>query len=219
MARREGVRGCAVAILAWPLLVVMAPFAALVRWWQRRRRGTGTRVEWNLEDGAPLTVADLRADVPSTLTARARRHLVDAVVRLAEKLHDPGEGFALVWREAGSVETELVAVGRRPQELGQRLDTALSHRGFDRRTQLWLTLPAGAYLAEYVDPLVFDPEVEGAVKELLGHTDPLWAMEITFARGSPSTLYRIRFHVPARAREVVTGVLTGLRERLETLEV
>ncbi len=206
--------GCIPAAVAWVLLVVLAPFAAVVRSWRRLRRGTLARVRWAVEAGEPLAVVDLTVDVPSAMANRARRNLVDAVVRVAEELRRPDDLYNLIWREATGSEAILDAVGPRPQELAQRLDTALSHWGFDRRTQLWVTLPRGVYLGELVDPLVFDPEAEGAAAELFGRSVPRWAMEVSFARGSPSTVYRLRLHVPGEAAGAVEDILSRLRERL-----
>ena len=211
----RGGPGCLAAALASAGLVVLAPFVALVRWWRRVRRGTGAVVRWRSERGTPFAVLDVTVDVPAEAEIRARRGLVDALVRVAEHLRRPDDLYDLVWREAGETESSLVAVGPTLQGLGQRLDIALAHRGSERRTQLWLTLPRGTHLAELVDPFDFDPEAEGAAVTLLRRAAPRWAMELSFARAVPSVLYRLRLHVPAGEVRRVEEILVRYRRQME----
>ncbi len=209
-----GKPGCLPAAAAWTALVVLAPIVALVQWWRRFRRGGEARVRRRINGGQPLAVVDLTVDVPASSAGRARRELVDALVRLAEHLRRPDDLYHLVWRPAGESEPRLVAVSPAPQGLAQRLDTALSHRSYERRTQLWLTLPVGAHLAGLLDPLSFDPEHEGAAAVLIERTGPRWALELSFARGTPAVLYRLRLHVPDGEIATVEAILSRYERRL-----
>jgi len=212
----RGKPGCLAAAAASVALLVLAPFVALVRWWRRLRRGPEALVRWRTGHGRPFATIDVTVDVPLDAAARARRELVDALVRLAEHLRRPDDLYHLLWREAGEEETGMVAVGPTPQGLAQRLDTSLSHRSYERRTQLWLTLPSDTRLAELVDPWQFDPEAGGAAVELLRRIDPRWAMESSFARGTTSVVYRLRLHLPPEAAEKTGEILTRLLKQLET---
>jgi len=208
--------GCVSMAGAWVLLILLAPFAAAASSWRRLRRGAAPRVGWVTGTDGRLATIDLRVDIPSATAARARRDLVDAVVRIAEKLRRPDDVYNMIWREAGESAASLTAVGPKPHELAEELDTSLSHRVFDRRTQLWMTLPRGVFLAELVDPLDFEPEADDAATELFGRLAPRWAMEISYARSSPSTLYRVIFHVPEEASGAVCAILERFRARLHT---
>lgn len=208
-----GKPGCLPAAAASVGLVVLAPFAAVVQWWRRLRRGRQVRLRWRVNGGQPLAVVDLAVDVPASSAGRVRRELVDMVVRLAEHLRRPDDLYHLVWRPTGESEPRLVAVGPTPQGLAQRLDTALSHRSYERRTQLWLTLPAGAHLAEVVDRSSFDPEQDGAATSLLRDAVPRWAMELSFALSTSSALFRLRLHVPIGELRTIEGILARYQTR------
>lgn len=210
----RGRPGCLWTAAASVALIVLAPFAALVHWWRRLRRGSEALVRWTVEESRPLAVIDLSVDVPAAGADRARRGLVDALVRLAERLRQPDDLYHLLWRAPGERETNLVAVGPTPQGLAERLDTALSHRSYERRTQLWLTLGGEVRLGEEVDPLRFDPEREGAPAGLVQRIGPRWAAELSFGRAMPSVLYRARLHVPAEAIERIEAVFSRYAQRL-----
>ncbi|MCG6964580.1 MAG: hypothetical protein LJE95_15100 [Acidobacteria bacterium] len=206
--------GCVRVGVGSLLLLVLAPPAALVRWWRRQRRGHQLRIVRRDLGGTTFSRIELTVDAPLSRELEVRAALIDALVRLAEGVRLPDDVYHLVFRRSIETEADLVGIGPQPQELAQRLGIAFSHRASTGRTQLWLTLPRTVHLSEVVDPIVFDPERPGASEDLVLQARPRWAMVSVFARSGPSVVYRLRLHLPPSAVGTVDAVMTRLSASL-----
>ena len=206
--------GCLQVGLGTFALVLLAPWAALVRWWKSYRRGKEPRVEWGVDSTGELWSFDLTVDVTAVDELRSRTALIDTMVRIAETLRRPDDQYNLVFRAPWEAETRLIAVGPQPQELAQRLVMTLSHRSSERSTQIWLTLPRETRLGGIIDPFVFDPEAEGAPAALAAASRARWWAVTAFARTAPSIVYRVRLHVPGESGEAVRALVRRLADEI-----
>jgi hypothetical protein len=194
---------------------LLAPAAALVRWWRARRRGSEVSVGWEqrplrLTDGRTRPCFDLRVDAPLGSEAELATLLTDAVVRLAEALRRADDTYHQVVRPAGEAETLLRPAGSRVQALGERFHLGVGQRAVVLRTQAWLCLPAGVALAEVADPLRCDPDGPGQPEGLLSDVRLRWGVASAFAPAGPAVRFRLLVVVP----EAAEGVAVDLLERL-----
>ncbi len=220
--RRAQRPGCLRTAARIGLLVVVAPWAALVHLWRRLRRGDDRSVRWTFLDvpnpactGDEWWCLDLRIDVPAVLEARTRTDLIDTLIRMAEALRCPDDLYNLVVRLRWDDEPRLAAVGRSLQQLAERLERSLSHRDAERCTHLWLTLPRSRPLGSLTDRLQFDPEKENALGLAVAATDPRWAAASSFGRFPASVVYRVIVTAPGTPDRLVP-VLERLRRRVES---
>lgn len=210
----RGRGGCLRVALGSVLLLILAPLAALVRWWRRWRRGYDVRVARRDLGGVDLSGIELTLDSPLSREVETRTALIDALVRLAEEVRRPDDVYHLVFRRPTEPEADLIAVGPQPQELAQRLGIGFSHRSSVGCTQLWLTLPRAVHLAEVVDPFAFDPERPGAPADLILEARPRWAMVTSFGRTGPSVVYRLQLLLPPSSAAVVDSIVARLAASL-----
>lgn len=209
---RAGGPGCLVTTVSFLATLLLAPAAAVVRWWRAVRRGREVRAGWEqrplrLGDGGLRPCFDLRFDAPRRAEPVLVRRLTETVVRVAEGLRRADDAYHQVVRPEGEDETLLRPVGMRVQALGERFHLGVSRRPQGLRTQLWLALPAGVALAEVVDPFRDDPDAPGQPEELLADPRLRWGVASAFAPAGPSVRYRLLIVVPAAAERVVAGLV------------
>ena len=196
-------------------LVILAPAAAVVRSWQRWRRGDEARVDWHVTraDGTPAGLArvDLSVDVPDSEHAAWRRRLTDIVVRIAETLRRDDDVYHILVRDPAEAECTAVPVGPQVQALGERFALVMGHRPLEARTAVWLTLPRSRPLASVVDPFGYDPERTGEPEGLVASAGPRWAAASTWIRRGASVRSRVLLFVPTEAVGAVERVLSLLR--------
>ncbi len=202
-----GPRGCLASVAGALVLAVIAPAVVALRRWQAWRRGSGLRLEvaGSTPAGEGRRRLELGYDVPATVAPAFRRRLTDAVVRVAELLRRPGDVYHVVYRQAGEEEAVALPLGPRLQALGERLHLLLSRGSTAGRTVVWLTLGRERSLAELVDPMSCDPELEAERERLLAAADR-WAMASSWVVAGPSLLVRIVLVVSAEAEAAVTAI-------------
>jgi len=207
--------GCLKVAVGAAALVVISPFALVVRRWRAWRRGgelrstLATRPFANSGGGARRWI-DLTLDVPAPAEPGFRRRLTEAIVRVAEELRRPDDVYHLVYRRPGDAEPVLLPVGPQLQELGERFSLVLAQGSLAGRTVVWLTLGRGRALAEVVNPASCDPEGEGEPEALLATAEARWSMAGEWARIGPSLVVRLILVVPADAEERVKAPLRSL---------
>ena len=155
---------------------------------------------------------DVILDTPVAIELETRRRLTHALTAVAEVVAVPDGTFSVAYRAPGSVETSISVIGRRVQQLGQRVWLLLGRSQLTSRTVVWIALSPDGSLAE-VDPLSWDPEAAGEPDRLLARLQPLWAATTCVARDGVAVRYRIVLDVPAEhvARAAVT--MDRLRDR------
>lgn len=210
-ARGRG-RGCLASAAAAPVLLVLAPLAAVIRTWQAWRRGHDWRVEVEARDATWGHRIELTADVPRASASGFPQRLTHALVRIAERMRHPDDVYHLFYRIPGDDEGVLTPVGPRLQELGERIQLALGQPVLERRTTLWLALPADRPVARLIDPSLDDPEAEGEPESLVATTTPRWAMAASRARSGPSVIYRLLLWVPEAHADSVAEILRSVGE-------
>jgi len=205
--------GCVSGGLGAAVVLVLAPFAYVVRAFRGWRRGAEILVEQSsITSAIDLATVDVAIDVPIQRDGELRAVLTDTVIRVAEKLRSPDDVYHQVYRQHGLDETTILPVGPLLQEFGDRLSLALGHGPLAGRTVVWLTLPRGLAPAELVDPNEYDPEAKGEPESLMNHPDVRWSLATTFVRTGPSVVYRVLFFVSAenvRQVESLLGRLSG----------
>lgn len=198
------------------MLVVLAPGVALIRWWQRRRRGGASIVRWTVGvlDGREGRYArlDLTVDVPAAVEPVARSALTDAVVRVAELLRRGDDLYHLVVGLPTGTAAERVAVGVRPQELGERLSRSLVQRSYRGRTLLWLAVARPGRMESLAAPA--DPEGPGQHDAAVAELGPRWAAATALGRGGAAAVIRAVLWVPEVSRPRVEEVLERLGRSL-----
>jgi hypothetical protein len=189
-------------------LIVISPFAIVIRSWRTWRRGgevrstLETRPFASTADGDRCRI-DLTLDVPAPAEPGFRRRLTDTVVRAAEALRRPDDVYNVLYRLPSDPEPVVLPVGPQLQELGERFSLVLSQGALAGRTVVWLTLGRDSALAGLVDPLNYDPEAEGEPDALLAAPAARWSMATEWARIGPSLVVRLILVVPAsRADDV-----------------
>jgi len=202
-----GPGGCLTSVAGALVLAVIAPAVVALRRWRTWRRGPGLRLEVasSTPAGEGRRRLELGYDVPATAAPAFHRRLTDAVVRLAEDLRRPDDVYHLVYREAGDDEVVALPLGPRLQSLGERLHLLLSRSSTAGRTVVWLALGREPSLAEIVDPVACDPELETERERLLAAADR-WAMASSWLVVGPSLLVRIVLVIPANAEDAVTAI-------------
>jgi hypothetical protein len=216
--RRRPQRGCLAAAVGSLALVVLAPFAALARGWQARRRGDAWRIESAADPAAGTgparrTRLHLRADIPLRSGAGFRSRLTDAVVRIAEQLRQTDDVYHHVYRIPGEADAVVLPVGPQVQALGDRLVLALGQTELAHRTAVWLTLPAPRPITELVESATYDPEAAGEPEGLVERSNPRWAMATGWAQIGPSTVYRLDLWLPEDSVQAVEKLLDRLEPR------
>jgi hypothetical protein len=217
--QREGVAlkgGCLKTVPALIVLVAAAPPALALRHWRQVRRGGEVRSSIDVQPfmtsgGRETRRIDLTIDVSQKVEADLRRRITDTIVRVAEKLRDPGDVYHLVYRLPWDEEPVLMPVGPKIQELGERLSLTFSQSTLARRTAVWLSLDSDRALSEVVDPANYDPEAEGEPEALIAHADARWAMATSWARVGPSLIVRLILFVPTGSADRVIEVIEPLR--------
>ncbi len=208
-------RGCLAVGAGALALIVIAPFALVIRRWRAWRRGgevrstLETRRFASTADGDRCRI-DLTLDVPAPAEPGFRRRLTDTVVRAAEALRRPDDVYNVLYRLPSDPEPVVLPVGPQLQELGERFSLVLSQGALAGRTVVWLTLGRDSALAGLVDPLNYDPEAEGEPDALLAAPAARWSMATEWARVGPSLVIRLILVVPANAESQVKTLLGSL---------
>ena len=153
---------------------------------------------------------DATWDVPRPHQSGFRRRLTDGAVRVAEALRSADDVYHLVYRLPTDPEPMALPVGPLLQEFGERFFLVFGQSALEGRTAVWLTLPRGRALAEFMDPISYDPEVEGEPDALLEHEDASWTLASEWAMVGPSLVVRLIVMVPAdrvgRVRDLLSRV-------------
>lgn len=209
-------RGCLATGTGAVVLAVLAPFVVAVRGLKKLRRGSEIRLKTGIESfsnsaGADLRCIDLSFDVPLPAEPGFRRRLTDSVVRVAEGLRNSDDVYHLVYRLPWDEEPVAVPVGPKLQELGERFALVQSQGAMAGRTAVWLTLGRDRALAEVVDPVAYDPEVDGEPRLLLMHPALRWSMATEWARVGPSLIFRLILVAPAKNADQVLDLLNAIR--------
>ena len=213
--RSSGPRGCLAVGAGVLALIVISPFALVIRSWRAWRRGdkvrstVETRPFESTAAGARRRI-DLTLDVPAAAEPGFRRRLTDAVVRVAEVLRRPDDVYNIIYRHPADPEPVALSVGPQLQELGERFSLVLSQGALAGRAVVWLTLPRDRTLSEVLDPLACDPETEGEPEALLATADARWSMATEWARVGPSLVIRLILVVPTDAETRVKTLLRSL---------
>jgi len=96
-------------------LIVISPFALVIRSWRAWRRGDKVRSTLETRPLVSTTGArhriDLTLDVPAAVEPGFRRRLTDAVVRVAEALRRPDDVYNIIYRHPADPEPVVLAVG------------------------------------------------------------------------------------------------------------
>ncbi len=212
--RSSGSRGCLAASAGALALIVISPFALVIRSWRAWRRGGEVRSALETRPFASTAGArcriDLALDVPAPAEPGFRRRLTDTVVRIAETLRRPDDVYNVVYRHPADPEPVVLPVGPQLQELGERFSLVLSQGALSGRTVVWLTLGRDRTLSEVVDPTASDPEAEGEPDALLAAPDARWSMATEWARVGVSLMIRLILVVPTDAENRVKALLGSL---------
>jgi len=204
-------RGCLAVGAGALALIVISPFAVVIRSWRAWRRGGEVRSTLETQPfvstaGARCRI-DLKLDVPAAAEPGFRRRLTDAVVRVAEALRRPDDVYNIIYRHPADPEPLALPVGPQLQELGERFSLVLSQGALAGRTVVWLTLGRDRALSEVLDPSASDPEAEGEPEALLAVPAARWSMATEWARVGPSLVVRLILVVPSDAENRVKALL------------
>ncbi len=212
--RSSGPRGCLAAGAGTVALIVISPFALVIRSWRAWRRGDEVRSTLETRPLVSTTGArhriDLTLDVPAAVEPGFRRRLTDAVVRVAEALRRPDDVYNIIYRHPADPEPVALSVGPQLQELGERFSLVLSQGALSGRTVVWLTLGRDHALSEVLDPVACDPEAEGEPEALLASPAARWSMATEWARVGPSLVIRLILVVPTDAEIRVKALLEDI---------
>jgi hypothetical protein len=206
-------RGCLAMGAGVLALIVISPFALVIRSWRAWRRGGEMR---STLESRPFASAgercriDLKLDVPAAAEPGFRRRLTDTIVRVAETLRRPDDVYNVVYRHPADPEPVVLPVGPQLQELGERFSLVLSQGALSGRTVVWLTLARDRALSDVLDPVACDPEAKGEPEALLATADARWSMATEWARIGPSLVIRLILIVPADAESRVKTLLGSL---------
>lgn len=210
-----GLKGCLTAGMGVTVLAILSPIVVAVRGWRAWRRGSDIRstleTDWSVTtEGARLRRLDLSVDVPIPAEPSFRRRLTDSVVRIAEEIRRPDDVYHLVYRLPWNEEPSAIPVGPQVQELGERFSLVQAQGAMAGRTAVWLALGRDRALSEVVDPIAYDPEVDGEPEGLMAHPDNRWSMATAWVRTGSSLVTRVVVIVPAEAATRVEAVLEEL---------
>ena len=213
--RANGPRGCLAVGAGVLALIVISPFALVIRSWRAWRRGGEVRSTLESRPFASNAAGarrriDLMLDVPAPAEPGFRRRLTDMIVRVAETLRRPDDVYNVLYRLPSDPEPVVLPVGPQLQELGERFSLVLSQGALSGRTVVWLTLARDRALSEVVDPAACDPEAGGEPNALLATADAHWSMATEWARVGPSLVIRLILVVPTDAESRVKTLLGSL---------
>jgi hypothetical protein len=216
---RSGPRGCLAAAGGATALALLSPIVVAIRAWRRWRRGAEVRSTLEVASLTPPSGParrrfDLSLDVPPAAEPEFRRKLTESVIRIAEALRRADDVYHLVYRLPWDEESTAIPVGPRLQELGERFFLVQSQRAMTGRTAVWLTLGRARALAEVVDPIAYDPEIDGEPEALLVHPHVRWSMATAWARPGPSLAIRVILVVEESCASRVEALLETLAEPL-----
>jgi hypothetical protein len=161
-------------------------------------------------DGAERQRFELAMDVPTPAEPGFQRRLADTVIRVAEALRRGDDVYHLVYRLPWDEESTAIPVGPQIQELGERFSLVQSQGAMIGRTAVWLTLGRDLALAEVIDPVTFDPEIDGEPDAVLNRPEVRWAMATAWVRRGPSLDIRVVFVVPADSASRIADLLDKL---------
>ena len=210
--RSSGPRGCLAMGAGALALIVISPFALVIRRWRAWCRGGEVRSTLETRPFASTAAGtrrriDLMLDVPAPAEPGFRRRLTDTVVRVAEALRRPDDVYNVLYRLPSDPEPVVLPVGPQLQELGERFSLVLSQGALSGRTVVWLTLARDCALSEVVDAAGCDPEAEGEPDALLAVPAARWSMATEWARVGPSLVLRLILVVPADREDRVKALL------------
>jgi len=204
-------RGCLAAGAGAVTLIVISPFAVVIRSWRAWRRGGEVRSTLETQPfvftAGECCRIDLALDVPAAAEPGFRRRLTDTIVRVAETLRRPDDVYNIVYHHPTDPEPVALPVGPQLQELGERFSLVLSQGALSGRTVVWLTLGRDRALFEVLDPSASDPEAEGEPEALLAVPAARWSMATEWARVGPSLVVRLILVVPSDAENRVKTLL------------
>ena len=209
----RGPRGCLAVGAGVLALILISPFAVVIRSWRAWRRGSEVRSILETQQFANTDNRcriDLTFDVPTPAEPGFRRRLTDTIVRVAEALRRPDDVYNVLYRLPSDPEPVVLPVGPQLQELGERFSLVLSQGSLFGRTVVWLTLGRGRVLSDVLDPVACDPEAEGEPEALLATADARWSMATEWARVGPSLVIRLILVVPSDAENRVKALLGSL---------
>ena len=211
----RGPRGCLAVGAGVLALIVISPFALVIRSWRAWRRGGEVRSTLESRPFAntaagPRRRIDLMLDVPAPAEPGFRSLLTDTIVRVAEALRRPDDVYNVLYRLPSDPEPVVLPVGPQLQELGERFSLILSQGALSGRTVVWLTLGRSRALSDVLDPVACDPEAEGEPETLLATADARWSMATEWARVDPSLVIRLILVVPSEAEDRVKTLLGSL---------
>ena len=197
-------------------LLLISPFALVVKRLQRWRRGDALRSTLEVRDFAAVSgverrCVDLTLDVPESIEPGVRRRVTDAVVRIAESLRRLDDVYNVLYSPPGDPEPVVLPVGPQLQELGERFFLTLTQGSLAGRTAVWLTLGRDVALSDVVDPMTCDPEAVGEPEGLLAAAEARWGMASEWVKVGPSLVIRLMIVVPAEASAEVEAALQSLR--------
>jgi hypothetical protein len=199
--------GCLRAAVAMPLLVLLAPVAAMVRSVARLRRGSA--VDLGIRTAADGRVA-VSLDLPWTVDPV--RPVTECVARFAEAVGRPGDVYALCWEDDGVDEAQRVAVGASIQALADRLQRSLRRSSLNGRWVVWLALPRGLHPGQVVGPTVPIPQ-DGTWNAALS-PGFRWAFGLRRTDTAVARRWLFEFQGDGVSEAVVRRAFEGLPERL-----
>jgi hypothetical protein len=201
-------RGC-VALVAVPLLTVAAPVVALLRRSGVRRRGDKLLVAVRRVSFGDLVRLRCELDIPLRRLAAVARAVSGAVA----------EGASRIGRTVGCVgivhgeEPILVALAPTRDVVAARVLAALGSGEAHRRPELWLTLPAGVYLGEVVDPYAPFEAEEGTVLRMLRERGVGHALRVEVLAAPAGTRIVLTLYAPrAELRKLFTVARSALAD-------
>jgi len=209
----RGPRGCLAVGAGVLALIVISPFALVIRSWRAWRRGgevRSTLESRRFASAGDRCRIDLTLDVPVPAEPGFRCRLTDTIVRIAETLRRPDDVYNVLYRLPSDPEPVVLPVGPLLQELGERFSLVLSQGTLAGRTVVWLTLGCGRALSEVVDPAACNPEADGEPEALLAVPAARWSMATEWARVGPSLVIRLILVVPSDAENRVKALLGSL---------
>jgi hypothetical protein len=183
-------RGCLPTIVASVALFILSPVVAVIRYVQRRRRGSAitTSLSKDLETG----LIELRVDAPTQRGFEARRELTEHIVRVAESLSDTSISYHLAYREPHADSMALVSIGPQLQALGDRLQQGLGRSAWFNMNLVWLALPSTQPLGSVFDPANDDPKNEEAIWSTIRDARAVWAAMTTTRLTGVAELMHVR---------------------------
>jgi hypothetical protein len=201
-------RGC-VALIAFPLLACAAPVVAWRRRAAVRRRGNELTVK--VTRGCAAGVSQLRCEIgaPAHRLGEVATAIGGAV---AECAHAVGRTVGCVGIVSGE-EPVLVALAPARDIVAERVRETLERGQAHRRPELWLTLPAGRYLAQVIDPYAPFSGDHATVSALVGSGAAEQALRADLAGNGVALTFTLTLHARRAAlRKLFTLARTVLAD-------